>query len=73
MKLVNDLIELRLLPEFGARITNLIDRRSGRDWIIQGETLSSGAEMGSVGLRSALHGLAIDCRRPGAAACCHAC
>lgn len=44
MKLINDLIELRLVPEFGARITNLIDRRSGRDWIIQGETSGSGED-----------------------------
>ncbi len=36
LNLSNDLIELEVAPGFGARVTALIDRRSGRDWLVPG-------------------------------------
>ncbi len=39
--LCNDRIELALIPEFGARIVTLIDRKTGRDWIAAGPAKGS--------------------------------
>ncbi|NOZ31505.1 MAG: hypothetical protein GXP01_00205 [Alphaproteobacteria bacterium] len=35
--LENDHISLEMVPAFGARVTRLIDRRSGRDWLVGGQ------------------------------------
>ncbi len=32
----NAVVRLELAPEWGARVTSLIDKRSGRDWLVQG-------------------------------------
>lgn len=39
--LCNDHVELALIPEFGARVVNLIDRRTSRDWIAAGPAKGS--------------------------------
>ena len=35
--LQNDQIEVTVAPDFGARVTRLIDRRTGRDWMAPGQ------------------------------------
>jgi hypothetical protein len=37
MDLETDLVFLRVTPGSGARVTSLIDKRTGRDWIVQGD------------------------------------
>ncbi|MEP3276697.1 MAG: hypothetical protein ABJN26_27335 [Stappiaceae bacterium] len=44
LQLANDRIALEILPEFGARVTKLIDRRSGRNWLVEGSPVGSPAE-----------------------------
>ena len=34
--LMNDQIEVTVAPDFGARVTRLVDRRTGRDWMASG-------------------------------------
>ena len=34
--LSNDHLEVEIAPEFGARITRLVDRTTGRDWLVSG-------------------------------------
>ena len=36
LSLSNDHISVTVVPEFGARVTELMDRRSGRNWLIGG-------------------------------------
>ncbi|MEV8467441.1 hypothetical protein AB0T83_11690 [Fluviibacterium sp. DFM31] len=36
LTLSNDQILVRVAPDFGARVTDLVDRRSGRNWLIAG-------------------------------------
>jgi galactose mutarotase-like enzyme len=37
LTLENEYVELTLAPQFGARVTSLIDKRTGRDWLVQGD------------------------------------
>lgn len=39
--LANGELELTVLPEFGARVTSLVDRRTGREWVVQGASVGS--------------------------------
>lgn len=36
LNLTNEIIALTLAPDFGARVTGLVDLRSGRDWLVKG-------------------------------------
>lgn len=44
LTLSNDLVALRVAPQFGARVTSLIDQRTGRDWLVPGDKEGSGAD-----------------------------
>ncbi|WP_424926817.1 hypothetical protein [Amaricoccus tamworthensis] len=44
MEVSNGVLRLRTAPEFGARITELTDLRSGRNWIVPGDLKGSAAE-----------------------------
>lgn len=41
VEITNGILRLRMAPEFGARITELIDLRSGRNWIVPGDLAGS--------------------------------
>lgn len=43
----NGVLRLRMAPDFGARITDLTDLRSGRNWIVPGALAGSPAETAS--------------------------
>lgn len=49
----NDVIRLSLLPEFGGRITELIDLRSGRNWLVPGPAEGSPAQDAGFGVQQA--------------------
>ncbi len=41
LTVANEVIELEMLPAFGARLTSLVDRRTGREWLVTGPALGS--------------------------------
>lgn len=44
LRLANDQVCLEVVPEFGARVTKLIDRQTGRDWLVPGRPVGSSAD-----------------------------
>ncbi|PRY25356.1 galactose mutarotase-like enzyme [Aliiruegeria haliotis] len=51
ISLSNDHIAISIAPEFGARVTELVDRRSGRNWLVggacEGDTGEAAAYLGT--------------------------
>ncbi len=41
LQLKNNRVEVTVNPDFGARVTSFIDRRSGRDWLVAGDCIGS--------------------------------
>ncbi|HEY6057745.1 MAG TPA: hypothetical protein VIV06_06920, partial [Candidatus Limnocylindrales bacterium] len=41
--LQNELLRVIVVPEFGAKVVSLVDRRTGREWLVQGSPQADGA------------------------------
>jgi len=44
MTLKNDVVELTIIPSFGARVTSLKDRRTGREWLVTGPSVGDSSD-----------------------------
>ena len=53
LSIASDALEVALAPEAGARVTAIIDRATGRNWLAEGEPTLLGAEEASYGLNEA--------------------
>lgn len=49
----NDILRLRLEPDFGGRVTELTDLRTGRNWLVGGPSVGSSAQDAAFGVEQA--------------------
>ncbi len=54
LSLSSSVVRLRLDPDYGARVVSLMDRRSGREWLVQGQASPDTGEATVYGLAHAV-------------------